>query len=144
MKDLIITWPKKRSLDSYIEELDKADKKSDVICFKIPTRPKEECERCYVVHDGRVRGYNAVVGCSEFSDRQVIDPITNEYWPKGIYIVRDALWHPLKAGPEMKGFQGYRYIERPCDVCEGNKDLWVNWSPTPVTCGYCNGSGKVS
>lgn len=28
-----------------------------------------------------------------------------------------------------------------CSVCKGYGDIWVNWHPTPVKCGHCEGSG---
>lgn len=116
MKDLVITWPKTRALDSYLKELEKANERGEVINFKIPTIPKDTtCERCYIVYDGRIRGYNEIISVEEQENYAVKDPLTGKYWSAGIYIVRNPLWHPLKAGPEMKGFQGYRYIERSDD-----------------------------
>lgn len=141
MKDLVITWPKKRKLDSYEIELGHAAVAGQVINFRVPSTPKEVCERCYIVYDGKVRGWNLVLGYARRGDNEVLDPITGKYWPAGIYIIRKPEWNVMRAGPEMKGFQGFRYIERPCDVCEGNKDIWVSWESRPVQCGHCHGTG---
>ena len=141
MKDLIITWPKKRKLDSYVEELAKAADCGKVISFRVPTVPKIKCERCYVVHDGRVRGWTRVLKEEHRGEGEVQDPITGMYWPAGNYIIRMPKWHPLTAGPWMKGFQGFRYIDRLCKVCEGNKTIWVSWESRPVQCGHCHGTG---
>lgn len=113
MKDLLITWPKKRSLESYLTELEKAATKGQLINFRVPTLPKVECERCYIVYDGKVRGWTRMVDERYRGVEEVIDPVLGGFWPAGNYIVRTPQWHPLENGPEMKGFQGYRYIERP-------------------------------
>lgn len=37
-----------------------------------------------------------------------------------------------------------RRVEREemcCSICEGHGTVWVNWHPTPVTCGHCDGTG---
>lgn len=115
-KDLCITWPKKRSFDSYLEELSKAWEANEVICFRVPTLPKQKCEFCYVVHDGMLRGFTRIRGYGEMGDGEVKDPISGEYLPAGNYIVRIPFWHPLQHEKPMKGFQGYRYIDRPEEV----------------------------
>lgn len=113
MRDLCITWPKSRPLESYVEELAKAEERGEVINFRVPTLPKEQCERCYVVHDGMIRGYSLVVGGIRAENYTVRDPITEEWWPEGNYIVRHPKWHELEEPIPMKAFMGYRYIERP-------------------------------
>lgn len=111
-KDIVITWPKKRSLNSYLVELENAERDGCVINFRVPTLPKGKAERCYVVHDGAIRGYNLIVSIERQENYMVLDPLTGEYWPSGNYIVRWPKWHDIEPIP-MKGFQGYRYIERP-------------------------------
>lgn len=110
--NIVITWPKSRSLESYLIELDKADKAGEFINFRLPTKPKEhEVSLCYIVHDGAIRGWNDVVSIDYRPEGVVRDPITGDYWPAGFYVVRDPHWHPLKDPIPMKGFQGFRYYE---------------------------------
>lgn len=116
MKDLVITWPKKRSLQSYLDELMKAIEAGKVINFRVPTLPKEKCEFCFVVYDGKIRGFTRIREYAVIGDNEVEDPITGEFWPAGNYLVRIPYWHPLDDPIPMKGFQGYRYIERPAEV----------------------------
>lgn len=118
MKDLAITWPKSRPLDSYKDELGKALEAGKVIFFRVPTLPKEMCEFCFCVHDGALRGFSRIREYAKVPDGVVKDPISGEYWPAGNYIVRLPFWHPLADPIPMKGFQGYRYIERPAEVAE--------------------------
>lgn len=33
------------------------------------------------------------------------------------------------------------YPHEICAICKGHGDIWVNWHPTPVTCGHCHGTG---
>lgn len=109
MSDLILTWPKSRSLDSYVSELANAERDGMVINFRVPTRPRVRArDRCFMVHDGAIRGYNDIVGVCERGAREVVDPITGGYWPTGIYVVRHPRWFPIDPRP-MRGFQGYRY-----------------------------------
>lgn len=30
-----------------------------------------------------------------------------------------------------------------CPACEGHGDIWTNWSPKPVQCGHCHGTGMI-
>lgn len=32
----------------------------------------------------------------------------------------------------------------PCPVCKGYGDIWVAGIQTPVTCGHCNGTGRLA
>jgi hypothetical protein len=146
VKDLIITWPKSRALSSYERELRLTAASGNVINFRVPSTPKELCERCYVVHDGKVRGWSPIIEYADREDNKVLDPVTEEYWPAGIYIVRSPEWNPIKNAADklkIKGFRDYRYIDRPCDVCEGHGDVWVSWESKPVRCGHCHGTGLV-
>lgn len=110
--DLVITWPKRRSLQSYLAELDKAERYGQLINFRLGSKPKlEQFERCYMVHDGAIRGWNEVIAVEYKPADTVRDPFTGGYWPGGTYIVRHPFWHPVDPIP-MKGFQGYRYYVR--------------------------------
>lgn len=111
--DIAITWPKSRPLESYLAELKKAADAGLVINFKVPTWPKrvKEGERCYIVYDGLVRGYNNILGIDSKDD--VIDPITGQRMAPGIYVVREPTFHDTGSPhAPMDSFRGYRYVER--------------------------------
>jgi hypothetical protein len=109
MSDIIITWPKRRALESYLEELKKAWLAGRVIGYRVASRPNvEEGDRCYVVHSGKLRGWNEIFAVEYRGD--VIDPLTHKPMRPGYYIIRDAEWHPCPEPlKEMVGFRGYRY-----------------------------------
>lgn len=109
---IVITWPKSRSLESYLAELDKAEREGLLINYRLPTRLlRRDLERCYVVHDGAIRGWNEILSVDWKEDGMVKDPTTDAFWPAGCYIVRDPHWNPIDPVP-MKGFRGFRYCER--------------------------------
>lgn len=115
-KDLLITWPKTRPLESYLEELDRARRLGHAINFRVSKLPAKESyldwigrpHRCYVVYNGWVRGYNNIIGLDHLGDNVVFDPISGEPYPEGNYIIRDPLWHPVEKKKKY-GFQGWRY-----------------------------------
>lgn len=109
--DLVITWPKSRPLASYLLELRKAERWGQVINYRVPSKPrvKPRPERCYMVHDGAIRGWNAVIDLAWRGEHSVTDPITGAFWASGWYVVRDPQWHEIEPVP-MAGFRGFRYI----------------------------------
>lgn len=109
--DIILTWPKKRKLASYVEEVKKAATQGKVVCFRVTHLPKKakRGDRAYMVHDGYIRGYMWIVGLTESPEGAVVNPITGDEWPAGNYIMRFPQWHELKEPIPMKGFRGFRY-----------------------------------
>lgn len=115
MKELAVTWPKSKPLETYLEELRRAGEERLEINFRVPSKPSILPVRCYMVHSGHLRGYNLVrriVHRGEGEVARVESDAFAGFWPAGWYIVRDPLWHPITPVP-MRGFQGYRYIDRP-------------------------------
>lgn len=117
--DIVATWPKTRSLESYLEELEKASALGLDINFRVPSWPRWTFESlrvrpayCYMVHDGAIRGYNIIKYATFYEDREVAR-VENDsfagFWPKGKYIVRNPKWHPVEP-IAMKGFQGWRWF----------------------------------
>jgi hypothetical protein len=116
---IVVTWPKSRPLDSYVRELNVAERNGLVINFRVASFPKVPYgARCYHVHDGAVRGWVTTLGFQEYDDLTVTDPVTGGYWPAGKYIVRHPTWYPLPEPQPMKGFQGWRYYDE--------DDYWVS------------------
>lgn len=114
--DIAVTWPKKRSLEDYLDTLRRAEREGMVINYRVATLPKFDAgmlilgraNRCYIVHDGYVRGYNRIIWMGERDD--VIDPVTEEFMAKGLFIQRDPRWCTLRKSVPMAGFQGWRYF----------------------------------
>lgn len=114
-RDIIVTWPKSRTFASYIAEVHNAERDGLVLNFRVRTRPGGMPERCYMVHDGAVRGWlpmHAIVFHEEGAVARVkSDPIPGG-WPAGWYLVRLPNWHDLEPVYPMAGFRGYRYFDR--------------------------------
>ena len=111
--DLIVTWPKSRPLSSYLGELRKAERNGLVINYRVRSEPNlsgEKPARCYMVHDGEVRGYGLIVDVAHRREGEVLD-VGGGFWPAGWYIVRDPKWYPLAKPVPRVGFRGYRYVD---------------------------------
>lgn len=115
-RDLILTWPKSRPLASYLRELQGAKERSEVINFRVSGRPNVSAgSRCYMVHDGAVRGWSAIIAVAHRGPREVRRVASDDrsgFWPEGWYVVRDPTWFPLRDPVAMQGFQGFRYMLR--------------------------------
>lgn len=112
MSDIVITWPKDRPLESYLNECYKALASHQSINFHVHALPTncDPGDKCYIVHTGFVRCYHVITGLGYRAEKHVMDPVTKEYWPQGNYIIRDPEPHMLSGLPRpMAGFQGWRY-----------------------------------
>lgn len=111
--DLILTWPKKRALESYLRELERARKAEELAFFKVPTLPTKLATsepRTYMLHDGAIRGYLVTKFLATVHPGGSFkDSVTGDDLAPGNYIVRDPKWHPIEPVP-MKGFRGFRYM----------------------------------
>lgn len=110
--DIIITIPKSTKWEIYLEEIRKVEQEGEVMNFKVSSFPKKTKvgERCYIVHDGEVKGWMEIVG---FEEKEFQCTITGRML-EGKFIVRggefyDFSKNPLSTTVKMKGFQGYRY-----------------------------------
>lgn len=112
--DIVVTWPKSRSLQSYLDELQKAQKTGKHILFRVGRMPRRvrAGDRCYMVHTGYVRGWVRVTDLHFPQEGQPpINPITGERMREGAYIVRSPIWRFLQEQPPVSGFQGVRYAD---------------------------------
>lgn len=121
--DIVVTWPKTRPLQSYLDELERAERDLLVINYRVARPPRwkdlnalEREPRCYMVHDGFIRGYNEIRYVTEWGEGVVSRTSYDEdgmgawagFWPAGWYVVRDPHWYPVEPVP-MRGFQGWRW-----------------------------------
>lgn len=109
---LCITVPKSTLWSDYEKELEDVKDGRLMLNFKVPTYPKKvkEGDRCYVVHNGFIKGWMTITGIIDRSsgfDCQT----TGRQWGSGIYVCRSGEFHYLSKEVPMKGFQGYRYID---------------------------------
>ena len=114
-KDIIVTWPACRSLESYLVKLRRAAAEEKVILFKVGAMPRHTAagQRCYMVHSGYVRGFCEIIDLQfENEGEPPIDPISGKQMSRGNYIVRSPHWWELGRQPDMKGFQGFRYAPK--------------------------------
>lgn len=107
MADWVITVPKTTHWEDYQKEINVVSDHSHTMNYHVPHFPKEMKvgDRCFVVWNGKVRGWMEIVGLEE------TDPwtcsSTGKDWPAGKYIVRSGPFN-LVDGPEMNGFRGIR------------------------------------
>lgn len=116
--DLIITWPKTRELQSYLDECAKAAAHGLMINYRVGYPPARRDigadARVYVVYDGAIRGWQLFSSVIYRAEDEVHGVAGDPDWPEGWYIVRYPDWHPCEEVPRM-GFQGWRYYTRPAD-----------------------------
>lgn len=109
--DIIVTWPKSKALATYLLELRKAVAEDLQINYRLASQPKSKPNRCYMVYDGLIRGYNDVIGVV-WRGAQEVSRVESDawagFWPEGHYVVRDPSWRPIRP-IEMAGFRGFRY-----------------------------------
>lgn len=105
-RDIVITLPKSVTWSDYELELEKAAA-GDIMSFKVANFPKTEAGcRCYVVHDGHVRGWMRIVGLSEKTFKCTT---TGKQW-SGKFVDRSGKFNEISEPVPMKGFQGFRYF----------------------------------
>jgi hypothetical protein len=105
-----VTVPKTVAWSAYEKELTAAAAGAD-LNYRVRGFPKamKIGDRCYIVHDGRVRGWMTISSLTEKPDPWQCET-TGAVWPAGKYLVRTGKFHPID-GPEMTGFRGVRRIE---------------------------------
>ena len=108
-RSLIITLPSTVSWLDYEKELMKAANYKYVLNFKVHNFPRgiHKGDKCYIVHDGLVKGWMEIVG---FSEETFQCTTTNKKW-SGKFIQRSGPFHYLQEKIPYKGFQGFRYFD---------------------------------
>ena len=107
-RSIIVTLPSKKHWEEYENELIKVKDYKNVLNFKVHNFPKgiKRGDKCYVVHDGIIKGWMEIVG---FSEKEFDCTTTNKKW-KGKFIERSGPFHYLTEKIPMKGFQGFKYF----------------------------------
>lgn len=121
-RDICVTWPKSRPLDSYLAELARAEREGLDINYRVHSIPRWPDAisdhgllgwaygivrpRCHMIHDGYVRGWCEVLGTCWHRAGDV------NGWPAGNYIVRSPVWHPVDP-ITYRGFRGWRWYIPP-------------------------------
>ena len=112
MSSICITIPKSIKWSDYEKELKAVEDESQEMNYKIPTIPKGVSvgDRCYICHDGYIKGWMKI---SNISKRDGFTcTTTGNDWSAGNYISRTGKFHYLKEPIPMKGFMGYRKLEK--------------------------------
>lgn len=120
-KDLCIavTIPSSVDWNDYEREIDAVRDGSHCMNFKVPFLPAKERRdrigRCYIVHRGKVKGWQRVCGFVE--GKRFTCTTTGKEW-EGNFIQRTGEFHRLGKDVGMKGFRGWRWFD-PVDAgCE--------------------------
>ncbi len=106
--DWLITVPKTTPWKDYLREIRTVADGREVMNYRVRFFPKEMAanDRCFIVHDGRVRGWMKVVGLEEHTKPWTCSTTGNQ-WPAGKYIQRSGPFTEVD-GPEYTGFRGVR------------------------------------
>ena len=106
MSDIIITIPKTTLWEDYKKELDRAAN-DGCLNFKVSNFPKDTKvgDKCFVVHDGKVKGYMIICG---FEEKTFSCTTTTKVW-SGKFIVRSGEFFKMDSEVSMTGFQGWKY-----------------------------------
>lgn len=117
----IITLPKTVDWKTYEKELKAVEDGSLELYFKVPPHFKaaKKGDRCYITHNGYVKGWMQVTGLVKSDGFQCTT--TGTTWPKGTYITRSGKFHPVNWKIPVKGFQGIRKYAN--NVTEGPADV---------------------
>jgi hypothetical protein len=106
--DIVITIPKNIKWEEYEKELEAVKDGKEVMNFKVNAFPSTFIgNRCYVVHDGFIKGWMEIVG---LSNKDFVCSTTGTEW-KGKFIERSGPFTYIEPIP-MKGFQGFRYFKQ--------------------------------
>jgi len=108
--DWVVTIPKTTKWSEYLRELDAVKDGSLMMNYKTRYFPKDMTpgDRCFIVWNGRVRGWMSIVNLAELKEWKC--QTTGTTWLAGKYIQRSGPFHCVD-GPEMKGFRGIRRYE---------------------------------
>lgn len=109
--DIVVTIPKKESANiEKEEEWAEENKDTAAICFwKVSNEPRKlnAGDRVYFVENGMITSYNIFKYC----DWDLTCEVTGREWP-GLNLVMEIPTAILKKPVPMKGFRGFRYMER--------------------------------
>lgn len=107
MNDWIITIPKTTMWETYEKEIADVASGHTVMNYRVPRKPSAQAgDRCFVVWNGRVRGWMTVVNIVHHAFGFQCSS-TGQYWKPGWYIQRSGEFHRVD-GEELKGFRGIR------------------------------------
>lgn len=105
--DIIHTIPKAKEpdLEQYLDKIG-SNSRHFYQTSRQPTQLRV-CDRCWIVHDGYVRGYFYVTDVF-YSEVPVRNPIKDYDSPPGWYVEKGSTFNRVDPEP-MTGFQGWRY-----------------------------------
>lgn len=107
-RNIIITLPKSISWEDYQTELKKVEDFSETMSFKVPHLPKGNIEKCYIVHNGQIKGWMKVTNIID--NLEFTCTTTGQTW-SGKFIQRSGPFHYLENEVPYKGFQSWRYFD---------------------------------
>ncbi len=108
-RSLIVTLPSTTKWNEYEKEIRKAANYKYVLNFKVHNFPTgvHVGDKCYIVHNGYIKGWMEIVG---FSEKSFNCSTTNKKW-EGKFIERSGPFHYMQEKIPYKGFQGFRYFD---------------------------------
>jgi len=109
--DVLITIPKKVKWETWLKECEAVAKDPGAtLNYRVARMPKGITSgktKCFVVHDGFIRGYHVIYDAIWRDD--FICQTTGTEWKAGYYLIRKGCFYPIEPIPH-RGFQGWRYF----------------------------------
>ena len=112
MSSICITIPKSIKWEDYEKEIKSVEDETQEMNYRLPTLPKDVKvgDRCYLCHDGYIKGWMKI---SNIGHRDGFTcTTTGQQWKEGNYISRTGKFNYLKNPVPMKGFMGYRKLDK--------------------------------
>ena len=106
--DWVVTVPKTILWENYLKELKTVEDGTQVLNYRVRFFPKEMKvgDRCFIVHDGSVRGWMSIVGLRHL-EKPWQCTTTKIMCPSGNYIQRSGKFNEVR-NRLMVGFRGLR------------------------------------
>lgn len=106
--DIIVTIPKKTNWEDYQKELDMAADGSHQLNYQVRHFPRFASvgDRCYVVHNNKIRGYMIISG---FSEQSFTCQTTGKKFNGTKFIQRTGKFHEIDPIPH-KSFRSFKYF----------------------------------
>lgn len=112
MSSICITIPKSIKWEDYEKEIETVEDETSEMNYRLPTLPKDVKvgDRCYLCHDGYIKGWMKISNIGYKDDFTCTT--TGQQWKAGNYISRTGKFNYLKTPVPMKGFMGYRKLDK--------------------------------
>ena len=105
-KALLVCIPSSVKWEEYEKELKAVENWKEEMFFKVANLPTLKCDRCYLAHQGKIKGWMKVTGYQDSAKFKC--STTGKEW-EGKFIKRSGPFHKVKE-VNCAPFRGFHYI----------------------------------